>query len=224
MYDVTKTFIENSTKHGRRLSIRITWGNVVFEDDKVFSFSKSFDGDLFSTVMQSCEGVILGKHNFENAVLKVELGISFDNLEYEYVDYGNFMVREHEIIIGSHNTQDRTFFKGYDAMLNSHYEFDLNELNLWFPTTIYDLYVEIANYMGLGVSGDSILNGTKVIQEDKWTGVGELTFRDVLDEIAETSASSIIIKNNNLHSKNIVTEFTNLGSPIFTDFVVYEEI
>lgn len=221
MYPVTNTFIENSRKLGRQFNVRLSWDSVVLESDSVQKLEKEFNGDFHRTVMQSVSGEIVGRHDLTDKTIQAEVGISFRNSPFEYVNYGQFLVKEHERIVGTSPEYDRTTFKAYDAMLNAHALYDVNELGITYPISVFNLFVAIANYMGLSVSNSNIVNGEKMITEDKWTNIEDVTYRNILDEIAAASNGTIMVRNGQLYAKNVDTSIN--VSTIPTSLKIYED-
>lgn len=207
MYNVTQNFIDDSRKFGREFDVKITWGDTVFTSDDIIEIEKEFTGDLFHTVMQEVKATVKGRHVLDSAVINIELGIGYRGSEKEYIDYGEFHVKEHTRIVGEAGSDDTTEFSANDAMLKFHELYDADDFNLTLPITLYDLFVKVANHFGIDVINTSINNGDKLITEDKWANIEEVTYRNILDEIAGASGGAIIVKNGELLLKYIDLDY-----------------
>ncbi|QIK56675.1 hypothetical protein G7059_01840 [Erysipelothrix sp. HDW6A] len=211
MYDVSQTFIDNSRKQGRQIDVLLSWNGNVPSGDDVLKIDKTFDGDFYRTIMQQIEGEIVGRYDLTGQIINIQVGISYDGSPFEYVDWGEFLVKEHERVVGSSPEFDRTTFKAYDKLLLSHTLYDVNELGITFPISVFNLYEAIANYLGLEISETSIVNGEKMITEDKWTNIEDVTYRNILDEISAVSGSSIMI-----HGGKLLCKYVDLEAPLDT--------
>lgn len=194
MYTVSNNFIEYASSQGRQLHLKITWGEIVFNRDEIFTFGKSFNGDLYRTIMTEITGEVEGRHDLTDAVIKVEAGVSLNNSAVEWVNYGNFTVSEHTRIVGAEGSDDKTTFKAYDAMIKAHQFYDADDLTLEYPITVQELYEAIATHLGYTVSQLTITNGTMAILEDKYTAIENVTYRNILDDIAGATGGAIMVK------------------------------
>ncbi len=115
------------------------------------------------------------------------------NGEYEAIDYGDFIVYKSE------KQEDTSSYKltCYDKMLYAMKDYEA--LNITYPITIRDYIGAISSHIGLtfASSSDNFANYDKQIPNELYldsdgNSLG-YTFRDVLDELAEVTASTICI-------------------------------
>ena len=121
--------------------------------------------------------------------------------EYEYLDFGNYIVKD----IERKEDKESYLIKCYDKLLYSMKEYE--NMNITYPITIRDYINTICNHLGLTFANASgtFANYNKQIpaelyltynqEEQKWESLG-YTFRDVLDELAQVTASTICINEN----------------------------
>lgn len=115
---------------------------------------------------------------------------------YDYIDYGNY------IVYSSEKQEDTNSYKiiCYDKMLYSMKDYEA--LPITYPITIKNYLSAICIKIGLTFanSSDTFANYDKEIPNELYlsndgTPLG-YTFRDVLDELAQVTASTICINNN----------------------------
>ena len=191
--------------YGRQLSVELSWDGISLGRDDVYKLEKKFDSDFYRSSMQQIDGEVKGRHDLESKQINAKIGISYDNSPFEYIDYGDFYIFEHERIAGKTPEGDRTKFKAFDILIKTHVPYDVEKLNITYPITVIDLFSSIASYIGTTIINTSLVNGEKLITEDKWTNIENVTLRNVLDEIAATCGCTIIAKNNKLYGKYVDT-------------------
>lgn len=207
------SFIENIQKNGRQINVKVTILGItpiVLESDKVFKLDRLFEADFFRSSMTQIDGELKGRYDLTDKTIKVELGVSFGGSVYEYINFGEFIVKEHERIVGNTPEFDKTVFKAFDKMILFHKPYDVVELGITYPISVYNLLNSLATSVGLVLDNVSIVNGGLMVDEDKWTDVESVTYRNVLDEIAQVSGSTIIISGNKLKAKYVGSSLIDL--------------
>lgn len=123
-------------------------------------------------------------------------GTVYNFQEWEYIDFGNYVVDKVE-------KQENTYswlITCYDKIIYSMKDYE--ELPVQYPITIRDYTIALCNKLGLTFanSTDEFCNYDKEIQKDLFVSQdgGSLgnTYRDVLDQLAEVTGSVICINNN----------------------------
>jgi hypothetical protein len=116
--------------------------------------------------------------------------------EYEYIDFGNYIVKEVE-------KQEDTrcyLIKCYDKMLYSMKDYE--SMSITYPISIRNYINAICTHLNLTFANttDEFTNYNKEIPNELYLdGEGNsigYTFRDVLDDLAEATASTIVINDN----------------------------
>lgn len=180
---------------GRQQAIRITFDNVVLTGDDINSCTPSFKASL----LKSCMKEVRIDSNTEIPVgteIHLEHGILVGN-SYEYLDYGYYTVYKVE------KKEDTSSFDilCYDKMILA--MVDYIDLGIDFPITIRNYIAEICNHLEIdfGSNQDQFVNYDKEIPSELYLDENgdslNYTFRDVLDEIAQVTASVICIDNEN---------------------------
>lgn len=118
---------------------------------------------------------------------------TYEFQEYEYINYGNYVVKE----IETKEDTNSYLIKAYDKMLYSMKEYE--NIGIDYPITIRSYINALANHIGLSFANneDEFVNYDKEIPNELFlNNQGEsigYTFRDVLDQLSEVTASNICI-------------------------------
>lgn len=187
----TERFKEEISTYGRQLDNKITYSqygenknvtdllgaNVITNTDLLKTVMKEFDFDS----KQKIDKDILVNYQF---------GVKIND-DYEYLDYGNFIVVENDW------NADTNSFKHicYDKMLYTMVEYDGSGIS--YPITVRNYISRIATKCGLvfANSNDTFVNYDKTIKQDHFSN-GNYTFRDVLDYLCEIIAGCLVINEN----------------------------
>ncbi len=178
---------------GREIDSKVTYTQngetIELGAEELNSITPSFK----STLLKSCMKELEIDSNVEiplETVLTYQFGLKV-NGEYEYLNYGNYIVNKVE-------KQEDTrswIITCYDKMLYSMKDYE--ELNITYPTTIREYIIALCSKLGLVFKNreEEFCNYDKPVNEDLFINQG-LTFRDVLDQLAEVTGSIICINNN----------------------------
>lgn len=185
----TDGFKQQIKTMGKEIDSRITFGLTVLGNDELNAVTPSFQGNILKSVMKQLEidsnvSIPIGTQ------LKYEFGLKVNN-EFEYINFGNYIVFDIE------KQEDTNSYKilCYDKMLASMLEY--KKMPIIFPITIRDYINLISNSLGLEFANqnDVFANYDKVLQSDPYENLG-YTFRDILDELAQVTASTICLNDN----------------------------
>lgn len=186
----TIDFKNQLTELGRELRGVITYNDVTLEEE-IYSITPHYNADILKSVMKQLD-LELTVDIPLNTIINCQIGIKVNN-NYEMLNYGNYVVYKSE------KQEDTGTYKitCYDKMLYSMKEYE--PMNITYPIKIRDYINAICNKLGLVFSNinDEFANYKKEIQNELYldTEGNSLgyTFRDVLDELAEVTASIICI-------------------------------
>lgn len=189
----TQNYKENVKLFGRELDSKITYTlnseNIELGAEKLNSITPSFQSSILKSVMKQLD-IDSNVEIPEGTVLNFQFGIKVND-EYEYLDFGNYVVYSVE------KQEDTESYKitCYDKMLYSMLPYE--KMNITYPIAIRDYIKAICDRLGLIFKNkdDVFANYNKVIQSELYEGLG-YTFRDVLDELAQVTASTICINDN----------------------------
>lgn len=186
----TNDFKNKSKSMGKEIDNIITYGSTTLHDE-LYSISRHYEASILKSVMkqldiESSVDIPLG------TVLNYQYGVKVGNA-YEYLNYGNYVVYKSE------KQEDTGTYKitCLDKILYSMKDYEA--MNITYPITIRNYINAICNKLGLVFSNinDEFTNYNKEIQNELYldsqgNSLG-YTFRDVLDELAQVTASIICI-------------------------------
>lgn len=188
MYTVSNSYKENIKLPGRIFDYKLIYNDVEIEKSKIYSIVKSFNTSILSTVMakltiETKVNIVVGS--------QVQLKVGVLNREsdvFEYLDYGYFTVHSSEYNAATYSYN----LVCYDDMLKAMIDFDLN---LTYPISVKELINKICERLDWNFTETSFINYDTLIKQDVFSNIN-YTFRDVLDELAVVTCSTIQIKGN----------------------------
>lgn len=159
-------------------------------NENIYSMKLIKNGELLQSLMK--------QFNFEakydlriGDVVNPHFGLLVND-EYEFLDYGDYIIYSKQ-----YNANNDTWdYVCYDLMLYSMIQY--NGLNISYPITVKNYINAIANKMGVGFANinDAFTNSDELIYKDLFKDKNK-TYRDILDKLAEITASNILINDNN---------------------------
>lgn len=222
MKNIDNKIIKEIKQHGRMLDVIITYEiegkEYLLDSDTLFSVNPHFNSDMLKSVMKELDiesEIAIPKGTLLNVKLGVSVDLSITVAElnkmkinrlnklpvnllskglkgFKYIDFGNYIVSKEP----EYNADTLSYtHKCYDKMLYSMKNYE--DMKLTFPITIRDYIKKICDYIGLTFANknDTFANYNRQITADYYLGY-DYTFRDVLDELAQVTASNICINSN----------------------------
>ena len=189
----TSDFKNNIKLFGKEIDSKITFtiGEQEIELGKELlnSVTPHYEGDILKSVMKQLD-------IDTNLIIPIGTEINYQfgvlvNGSYEYIDFGNY------IIYSVEKQEDTKSFKiiAYDKMLYAMKDYE--SLNIQYPITIKDYLEALCTKIGLDLKDTNFVNYDKeIVNELYLDNEGNslnYTYRDVLDEIAGATASTICI-------------------------------
>lgn len=147
------------------------------------SFKIITNGDIGKAVMRQAEVVYIGNHEYLGQYVHLGLGIVLPDTTTEWIDYGSFRIVSKEENKGNDGIKIKMFDKMYDAEV----KYDLTPT---FPMTLKQFLQAICVRFNWVLATDSFVNDSLVISSDLFSNLG-VSFREILDDIAEATASII---------------------------------
>lgn len=165
--------------------------------DDLISFKISCDTNMCKTAMRKIEAKYLGQKNLLGKWVHVGFGVKIANGTYEYLDYGSFLISETTTSKDTGITQ----ISGYDKMINSMVPY--TKLNITYPIRLYDYTKKICDICGLTLGNTNFkTHNDWQITKELWENISGITYRDILVQIAQVTASTCIISNDDkIHFK-----------------------
>ena len=181
-------FKEEIKMLGKQQDVRITYiindEQITLGSEDINSATPNYEASLLKSVMKvldidSNTDIPLGTE------IKFEYGLLVNGV-YEYLDYGNY------IVYSSEKQEDTLSYKikCYDKLLYSMKDYEA--LDVTYPITIYEYLKKLCEKIGLTMKEANFANMSRQLPSDLFNGLG-YTYRDVLDQIAETTGGCICL-------------------------------
>ena len=227
----TNDFKNEIKKFGRQLDSIITYtldDEVIgLGNENLNSITPHYEGAILKSVMKQLDidsnvEIPIGTEiNYQFGVKIANEDVEDYRDNYEYLDFGNY------IVYSSEKQEDNNSWKivCYDKMLYAMKDYE--NMNLTYPITIRNYIIAICNKLGLTFANtnDTFANYNREIQSELYldsngNSIG-YTFRDVLDELAQVTASTIVINNNDeLEIRYITDTQDTINEEYFKDINV----
>lgn len=192
----TSGFKDEIKMLGKQQSVRITYTlnneQIILTDEDINSATPNYEASLLKSVMKGLEldsNVSIPK----DTEIKFEYSLLV-NGAYEYLDYGNYIVAKEP-----EKQEDTLSYKitCYDKMLYSMKDYE--HIDIPYPCTIKQYLVALCNKIGLQFKDSDFANANRQIKNELFMAINEdgtyssmgYTYRDVLDQIAETTGGCI---------------------------------
>lgn len=202
----TSRFKELIKLNGRQLDSKITYEllgeTIELGTEQLNSITPHYEADILKSVMKQLDvdsNVIIPI----GTEINYQFGLLVDG-DYEYVDFGNYIVYSVE------KQEDTKSWKivAYDKMLNAMKDYE--SLEIEYPITVKNYLIAICDKIGLTLHNSSFANEDTEIQQELYLDNEgnslDYTFRDVLDEIAGATASTICINENDELEVRYITD------------------
>lgn len=197
MKNISQSFKENIKEMGRGIDAKITYSldgqKIELENEELNSIKPVYQGALLKSIMKelyidSNIDIPLG------TIINFKFGINLDNGPFEYINFGNY------IVYSSEKQEDTNSYNivCYDRMLASMVEYEELQTDIkTFPMTVRDYIDCISADLGLFFKNKNevFANYNRIIESDLYADL-EYTYRDILDELAQVTASNIVINEN----------------------------
>lgn len=201
--------VPESFKNAAREPVKTLRATISCEDDSytsgdaLISLTKEDTGFYFGVATKSLTFKLLGtNYNLigKSVTASFDIQTSQTDTTWETCNLGHFKVYEQTANLEKGLTE----FKAYDQIgIMGKTNYDAGGLS--FPCTISELFNQIADRFGLQRSIGVIPNLSYTIEEDLYAKINNVTYRDILAEIAGATASLAEISDTNLRLRPITT-------------------
>lgn len=190
----TSEFKEQIKTLGRELDSIVSFNGTELSVEQLNSVTPHYEGGLLKSVMKQLDI----DSNIEipvGTIVNYKLGVKVND-EYEYLNFGNYVVNK----IEKQEDFNSYMITCYDKMLYSMKDYE--KLNISYPISIRDYITAICEHLGIAFKNknEEFANYDKMIQNELYLDENNkslgYTFRDVLDELAQVTASTICVNDN----------------------------
>ena len=180
---------------GKQQELKLIYTNnneeITLTGENIYSANFAYKADLLKSVMKEID-LEVDTDIPVNTIFNIQYGLLVNN-QYEYLNFGNY------VVFSSEKQEDKNTYKlkCYDKMIYSMKPYE--NMNITYPITIRNYINALCSYLGLTFANinDTFINYEKEIPYELYltedgNDIG-YTFRDVLDELAQVTASVICI-------------------------------
>jgi len=182
------------------------------KEDDIEAIKPILNTDLFKSVMKQLD--IESKIPLAlNTIVNYKNGLKV-NGEYEYINYGSYIVYETE-----YRADTKTYYHiCYDKMLYAMEQY--KPLTITYPITVREYINTLANSINLNfaLKNETFVNYNKQILKEHFDN-GVYTYRDIFDYLSEVVGGWLYIDNNNNLSIKYPTETNETFNADFLDQV-----
>lgn len=217
----TSQFKEDIKTVGKQLDSKITFKvNGVAQtltSEDLNGVTPTFQGAILKSVMKELD--IDSNVNIPiGTEVNYQFGVKLEN-NFEYLDYGNY------IVYSSEKQEDTNSYKiiCYDKML---YSMKQNEdLEITYPISIRNYINALCTKIGLEFKNknDKFANFDRVLDKELYVGL-DYTYRDILDELAQVTASTICLDNKDKVEIRYINDLTELNEVVGTSVNINDSI
>ena len=204
------------TKTIRQQNIKLTMNEKKYNIKKIVY---GFEGKLFKTIMKQIEITDKTASELKDKDVNFQYGL-YINDDFQYVDLGNFYIKDME----DSKKKEEITVTGYDRMIRFMKTFKQTELQLSYPCKIVQLVQKMCSICKVDLYSVNFFNSDLIINEDFFS-TQEVTYRDVLEKIAQATLTTVFIKENKLYfckPSNVVVQ--QLDKSYLSDLVIKEKI
>lgn len=210
MIAVSSDFKNAMKQPVKELQAFITGDDVEISDETdLIEFKISADSGLCKTTMRKLEAKILGNYDLLGQWVHVGFSVKLPDGTFEPLDYGSFLITE----TTSAKDTEVTTITGYDKMINAMTKY--TPLNIEYPVTLYNYTVALCNACGLSLENQSLpsMNNWSITKE-LWENIDGITYRDIFEQIAQATGTTVIITN---EDEILFKTLTNTGEELTYD-------
>ena len=155
--------------------------------EKLISASINSEGDLGKTSIKTLTLTLNNVRDLLNEEVEIFGGVKTTN-GFEYIKIGKFVLTE----IQMKEDEDKVVYKGYDLMINTMKSYNL-VVN--YPITLFEYTKAISDKCNIELLNTEIPNGSKIIKEELFTKTTGITYRTILEKIAEITGTICFVNN-----------------------------
>ena len=185
--------VSQAFKDAMQAPVKVIQATIVTDEqtftsaDYLTNLSIEASGYYFGATTKALEFSLLGTtYNLLNKAINVSISVQTDasNDTWEHCNLGNFYIYEQEVKL----EKETTTFKAYDKVGMMAKEYYTGG-GFTFPCTVANLAEQFQSKFGLSFTPETLVNGNYQITEDLYAKINNITYRDILAELAGATAS-----------------------------------
>lgn len=203
------TYEQIIQKAGKRIVPRVFY----YENSKEISLARDdfkqakfkYNASLVGTVMSSVELEL--KTTLPNKEIYIEITAQYGSETQKKV-YGGYLRRNEPV----YNADTKTYtYELYDKIITT--MVDYKPITISYPTTVFDFFKQLLKELNFTTDISSLPNGSRVIEKDIYSGI-DYTYRDVLNDIGQATATLFVIEENKIKKCSFGTSTLTINDDI----------
>ena len=162
-------------------------GTKISSSNYLIDLKLSAETTICKTAMRKLEVSYLSSKILLDKWVQVFVGVRIEDGEFEYINYGSFLITE----TSTSEDKETTKIVGYDKMINSMVNYEVIEME--YPIDIFSYTQKICEACNLELANETLVNGDITVDRELWENITDTTYRDILTQIAEVTCSMCII-------------------------------
>ena len=204
------TYNDIIQKPGRRIKTHVYYEynsqTQYVSDDNVGRARLFLKSNLIGTAIKGCE---LKLKEAIQGIVCIEIEASYEDEEYTKT-YGPYIITEEKF---DADTKEYTYTM-YDNFVKSMVDYE--PVSIPYPNTVYNYFVALANDRGYINNIQSLPNGSRVMINDVYNGIG-YTYRDVFEDVAKANGILFYLDNNEIKIAQRGANTVNIDDDILTN-------
>ena len=193
MKNCSNDYKQEIKRFGKQQKVKLSYFDngqeIEINEKNINNIIYSYEGNLLKSVMKELE-VETSVELEKDTELHFQYGLLV-NGQYEFIDYGNFIVKSIDTLEATNSYK----LKCYDKMLYAMKPYEA--VNQVFPCHLFEYINAICNNLGYTLVTSDFANKYRMINLDLFKDIN-YTYRDALDDIAEATGSTIYLNGTNL--------------------------
>lgn len=217
----TSQFKEDIKTIGKQLDSKITFEidgvTQILTSEDLNGVTPTFQGAILKSVMKELDidsnvDIPIGTE------INYKFGVKLEG-NFEYLDYGNY------IVYSSEKQEDTSSYKivCYDKLL---YSMKQNEnLGITYPLSVRDYINALCTKIGLEFKNknDEFANFDRILDKELYVGL-DYTYRDILDELAQVTASTICLDSEDKVEIRYINDLSEFNTVSGNDLIINDGI
>lgn len=185
--------------------------------DDLVSITVEAENSLGQVVMRLLKVELLGNHaELKGQEVQLYVGVKI-GADFEYLNYGTFEVTKFKY----NKASGYSNIEAYDKMLKLNVQYKAS--NFTYPATIKQIAEKVCQTCGITLGSTTWPNSTLTINQDRYDGIDETQYRDVIEDIAATTGTIAMIHSDTLIFKTPADTLQSLTGDNLMEYEVQDK-
>lgn len=199
------TYNEIMQKPGKMISTQVLYNTTVIGHDDIISAKPYFNANIVGTIMKGLKLELKQDLPNNTQIYFKNNAIYGSNIAYK--TYGPYYLYKSE-----YNADNKTYScELYDNILTT--MVDYKPITITYPCTVLEFFQQLVLELGFTTNISSLPNGSREIGSDIYENIG-FTFRDVLNDIGQATASLFYLDGNEIKKATLGTTTITINDDI----------